>query len=145
MTSPPGGSGRHIRQLLHQRLASVRVWVQVHGALLHHHAALLLLPGLLRGRPLLSGPHGDGGGQAAHPGGPGHLVVRGPHPAHHREPDAERLQQLVHLLLTRGGAGDPGQVLITPGKLGFRGQSDGRVGGVSASVSMEPFCLFRVT
>lgn len=88
--------------------------MQVHGALLHHHAALLLLPGLLRGRPLLPGPHGDGGGEAADPGGSGHLVVRGPHPAHHWGADAQRLQQLVHLLL-RGGV----HVYSSPGPLGL--------------------------
>uniref|UniRef100_A0A3Q2UQI7 TM2 domain containing 2 n=1 Tax=Fundulus heteroclitus TaxID=8078 RepID=A0A3Q2UQI7_FUNHE len=72
---------------------------EIHGTLLHHHAAVLLLPGMFRRRPLLPGPHGHGGGEAAHPGGPGNLVVRGPDPAHHRRPDAQRLQQLVHLLL----------------------------------------------
>ncbi|MED6279025.1 hypothetical protein CHARACLAT_030231 [Characodon lateralis] len=54
---------------------------------------------MLRRRPLLPGPHGHSSGEAAHPGRPGNLVVRGPDPAYYRRADAQRLQQLVHLLL----------------------------------------------
>ncbi|MEQ2183213.1 hypothetical protein GOODEAATRI_030390, partial [Goodea atripinnis] len=71
----------------------------IHRTLLHHHTAVLLLPGMLRRRPLLPGPHGHSSGEAAHPRRPGNLVVRGPDPAYYRRADAQRLQQLVHLLL----------------------------------------------
>ncbi|XP_064896897.1 TM2 domain-containing protein 2 isoform X3 [Columba livia] len=73
--------------------------VKVHGALFHHHAALLLLPGLLRRGSVLPGPHGHGRGEAADPGRAGDLVVCGSDPAHHRRADAQRRQQLVHRVL----------------------------------------------
>ncbi|XP_032568304.1 TM2 domain-containing protein 2 isoform X2 [Chiroxiphia lanceolata] len=76
--------------------------VKVHRSLLHHHAALLLLPGLLRRGSVLPGPHRHGRGEAADPGGPGHLVVCGSDPAHHRRADAQRWQQLVHCVLREG-------------------------------------------
>ncbi|XP_017687401.1 PREDICTED: TM2 domain-containing protein 2 isoform X2 [Lepidothrix coronata] len=76
--------------------------VKVHRALLHHHAALLLLPGLLRRGSVLPGPHRHSRREAADPGGPGHLVVCGSDPAHHRRADAQRWQQLVHRVLREG-------------------------------------------
>lgn len=85
-------------------LNHLRLLPQIHRTLLHHHAAVLLLPGLLRRRPLLPGPHRHGCGEAAHSGRPGNLVVRGPDLAHYRRSDAQRLQQLVHLLLRRAAS-----------------------------------------
>ncbi|XP_031948134.1 TM2 domain-containing protein 2 isoform X2 [Corvus moneduloides] len=76
--------------------------VKVHGTLLHHHSALLLLPGLLRSGSVLPGPHRHRRGEAADPGGPGHLVVCGSDSADHRWADAQRWQQLVHRVLREG-------------------------------------------
>ncbi len=75
------------------------VFAQIHRTLFHHHTAVLLLPGLFWGRSFLPGPHRHCCGEAAHPGRPGNLVVCGLDPAHNWWPDAQWLQQLVHLLL----------------------------------------------
>uniref|UniRef100_A0A8B9GFN9 TM2 domain-containing protein 2 n=1 Tax=Amazona collaria TaxID=241587 RepID=A0A8B9GFN9_9PSIT len=73
--------------------------VKVHWTLLHHHSALLLLPGVLRSGSLLPRPHRDRRGEAADPGRAGDLVVCGSDSAHHRRADAQRRQQLVHGVL----------------------------------------------
>lgn len=82
----------------------VMMWLfycaQIHRTLFHHHAALLILPRLFWGWSFLPGPHGHRGWEAAHPGRSWHLVVCRLDPAHHWRPDAQRLQQLVHILLS---------------------------------------------
>ncbi|KAL2296356.1 hypothetical protein Nmel_018660 [Mimus melanotis] len=70
-------------------LTPPRLLSQVHRTLLHHHSALLLLPGLLRSGSVLPGPHRHCRGEAADAGGPGHLVVCGSDPADHRRADAQ--------------------------------------------------------
>ncbi|XP_051496810.1 TM2 domain-containing protein 2 isoform X1 [Apus apus] len=77
--------------------------VKVHRTLFHNHSALLVFPGLLRSGSFLPGPHRDGSGEAADPGGAGDLVVCGSDPPHHRGADAQRRQQLVHRVLRGQG------------------------------------------
>lgn len=75
------------------------VFAQILRTLLHHHAVVLLLPGLFWGRSFLPGPHRHSCREAAHLGRPGNLVVCGLDLAYYWRPDAQWLQQLVHLLL----------------------------------------------
>lgn len=66
--------------------------LQVHWALLHNHAALLVFPGLLRSGSVLPGPHRDRRGETADAGRTGDLVVCGSDSPHHRRADAQRRQ-----------------------------------------------------
>ncbi|XP_039420285.1 TM2 domain-containing protein 2 isoform X1 [Corvus cornix cornix] len=103
--SHPGAvpsAGRHRVREPRELPAGQPALCQVHGTLLHHHSALLLLPGLLRSGSVLPGPHRHRRGEAADPGGPGHLVVCGSDSADHRWADAQRWQQLVHRVLREG-------------------------------------------
>lgn len=81
---------------------------QIHWTLLYHHSAVLFLPGLFWSWSLLPWPHRHCSGEAAHFGRTGNLVVCRLDPANHRWPDAQRLQQLVHLLLRRTAKGGMG-------------------------------------
>lgn len=75
-------------------------FAQIHWTLFYHHAAVLLLPGLFWGRSFLPGPHWHCCWEASYPRRPWNLVVCGLDPAHHWQPNAQRLQQLVYLLLS---------------------------------------------
>lgn len=77
----------------------VSLFPQVHWTLFHYHTAVFLLPGLFWSGSLLPGPHWHCCWQTANAGWSWNLVVCWLDPAHHWWAYAQRLQQLVHLLL----------------------------------------------
>ncbi|KAG7489270.1 TM2 domain-containing protein 2 [Solea senegalensis] len=118
---------------------------QIHRTLFHHHTAVLLLPGLLRCRPLLPGSHRHRRREAAHSGGFGDLVVRGSDPAHHWRPDAQRLQQLVHVLLRPTAERKPGLDSSTSSSSAARGASSPFFFIFSCCLSCLPAKLIKIT